>query len=51
MVPALSSRTPPLLGHGDSVYCEEWQILECNITASATGHAPMLINLLDFSYS
>jgi hypothetical protein len=50
MVLALSSRTPPHLGHGYSFYCEEWQIFEGKTVASAAGHAPMLMNLLDISY-
>jgi hypothetical protein len=49
MVPALSTRTPPILGHGYSVYCEEWKIFEGKITTSAARHAPLLMNLLDFS--
>jgi len=48
MVYALPSRAPPILGHADSFYCEEWKLFKSNVVTAAARHAPMLKNILDF---
>jgi len=48
MVYALPSRTPPIMGHADSFYREEWKLFISNIATAAARHAPMLKNILDF---